>query len=179
MTDPAPTRVPLTTSDKLRRTAIVLFVLACLAGIGWGASHVREVDANGDVITETDVDDVAITGDDELLPDPNEQAADVPSQDEVVEQTFPSEGAEILQQQQIGIDLGGSYRVKDFFVQGTLLEADQITRRDELNQAFFQPGDDTPFEVLPAGRVCARVDVVRIPDLENVVRSVEWCFEVT
>ena len=179
MTETTTTRTPLTTKDKLRRTAIVLFVLVCLGGIGWGASHVREVDANGDVITETDPAEVEITGDDELLPSPEEQAADVPSQDEVVEQTFPAEGAEILQQQQIGIDLGGSYRVKDFYVQGTLLEADHVTRRDELNQAFFQPGDDTPFEVLPAGRVCARVDVVRIPDLENVVRSVEWCFEVT
>lgn len=179
MTDPTPARIPLTGRDKLRRTAIVLFVIACLAGIGWGASHVREVDANGDVITETDVGDVEITGDGDLLPSPGQTGGNVPSQDEVVERTFPSEGAEILQQQQIGIDLGDTYRVRDFYVQGTLLEAGQITRRDELNQAFFQPGDDTPFEVLPAGRVCARVDVVRIPDLENVVRTVEWCFEVT
>jgi hypothetical protein len=174
-----PTAAAPTTKEKLRRTVLVLFVLACLVGIGWGASHVREVDENGDVISEQDVAGVEITGDEGLLPARDEDAGDVPSEDELVEQTIPSEGAEILQQQQIGIDLGSAYRVEAFYVEGTLLAENDLTRREELNQVFFQPGDGTPFEVLPAGRVCARVDVARIADRADIVRSVEWCFEVT
>lgn len=178
MTEPTASRP--STKDKLRRTAFVLFVLACLLGIGWGASHVREVDENGDVIAaEQDAAGVEITGDEELRPGPDDQPADVPSEEELVEQTIPSEGAEILQQQQIGIDLGGVYRVESFYVDGTLLEEDDLIRREELNQVFFQPGDDTPFEVLPEGRVCARADVARIDNRADVIRSVEWCFEVT
>ena len=34
----------------------------------------------------------------------------------VVEQTFPAEDAQVLQQQQIGIDLGGTYRVSRLVV---------------------------------------------------------------
>ena len=179
MTDSTPAPTPLTTKDKLRRMAIVLVVLGCLVGIGWGASHVREVDENGDVITEQDAASVEITGDESLLPARDDDGTDVPSEDELVEQTIPSEGAEILQQQQIGIDLGPTYRAEAFYVDGTLLPEGDLTRREELNQAFFSPGDDTPFEVLPAGRVCARVDVARIDDRAEIVRSVEWCFEVT
>jgi hypothetical protein len=178
MTEPTASR--LTTKEKLRRTAFVLFVLACLLGIGWGASQVREVDENGDVIAaEQDAAGVEITGDEELRPGPDDQPADIPSEEELVEQTIPSEGAEILQQQQIGIDLGGVYRVEAFYVDGLLLEEEDLIRREELNQVFFQPGDDTPFDVLPEGRVCARADVARIENRADVIRSVEWCFEVT
>ena len=234
-----PTAAPPTTKEKLRRTVLVLFILACLGGIGWGASHVREVDANGDVITETDVGDVEITGDGDLLPGPGQATGDVPSQDEVVERTFPSEGAEILQQQQIGIDLGDQYRAAAFYVQGTLLpeddlvanqppgasaggpstaeivertipaegaeilqqqqigievgapfrvstltidrvpiDEDNLIRRDEVNQVFYQPGEGLEFEVFPPGRVCAIAEVEQATTGEPV-RSVEWCFEVT
>lgn len=176
----APTRPPLTARDKLRRMLIVLFVLGCLAGIGWGASRVREVDENGEVIgRERSPADVEITGDEELVAGVTTLPPGIPSEDEVVEQTFPAESAEILQQQQVGIDLGSAYWVVDLYVDRTLIPADEVTRRNELNQAFFTPGEDRTFDVLPPGRVCAQADIADIDDRETVVRQVEWCFEVT
>lgn len=174
-----PTATPLTNRDKLRRMVIVLFVLVCLAGIGYGASRVREVDENGDVVVDDDSAEVEITGDDELVAGASTIPADTPSEAEVVEQTFPSENAEILQQQQVGVDLGGGYRVVDLYVDRTLIPRSELTRRDELNQAFFTPGEDRTFEVLPPGRVCAQADIAAIDDLSTVVRQIEWCFEVT
>jgi len=174
------TRAPLTTRDKLRRMLIVLFVLGCLAGIGWGASRVRQVDANGDVVAEDrSPADVEITGDEELVAGATTLPPGTPSEDEVVEQTFPSESAEILQQQQVGIDLGSAFWVVDLYVDRTLIPRDEVTRRNELNQAFFTPGDGRTFDVLPAGPVCAQADIAAISDRETVVRQVEWCFEVT
>ena len=175
-----PTRSPLTAGDKLRRMLIGLFVLGCLAGIGWGASHVREVDENGDVIAEDrSPADVEITGDEALVAGATTLPPGIPSEDEVIEQTFPSESAEILQQQQVGIDLGSAYWVVDLYIDRTLIPADEVTRRNELNQAFFTPGDGRTFDVLPPGRVCAQADIAEIRDRQTVVRQVEWCFEVT
>ena len=180
MTAPTPPRTPLTARDKLRRMLIVLFVLGCLAGIGWGASHVREVDENGDVIAEGgDPADVEITGDEDLIDGQTTVPPGTPSEDEVVEQTFPSEAAEILQQQQIGLDLGSAYWVVELYVNRTLIPTAEVTRRNELNQAFYTPGEGRTFEVLPPGRVCAQADIAEIHDRDTVVRQVEWCFEVT
>lgn len=169
----------MTTTDRIRRTLIVLFVLGCLTAIGWGCSQVREVDANGDVVAEErDPADVAVSGDEDLVAGLETVPSGVPSESEIVEQTFPSEGSQILQQQQVGVDLGPGYRVVDLYVNRTLIPRSELTRRDELNQAFFTPGGDRSFEELPPGRLCAQADVAAIDDLETVVRQVEWCFEV-
>ena len=176
VTSPPRRNVP----DNLRRTAIVLFVLLCFAGLLYACSRTREVDANGDVITEDpDPGDVVISGDNELIDQLPPIPAGGPSEDEIVEQTFPSEGAEILQQQQIGIDLGDQYSAARLYVQGTLIPEDQLVRRSELNQVFFQPSEDYAFEALPPGRVCASADVVRTVEPDVPLRTVEWCFEVT
>lgn len=168
------------TNERLKRTGIVVFVVVCLYGLFYATTRTREVDANGDVITREAAGDVTITGDDDLIAQlPPVPVADLPSEAEVVEQTFPADGAEILQQQQIGIDLGDVFRVASLSIDGTLLPERELIRRDELNQAFFQPSDGFTFETLPQGRVCARADVVRSVEPETVIRSVEWCFEVT
>jgi hypothetical protein len=159
---------------------VVLFVLACLGGIAWGASHVREVDENGDVVADGGSPaDVEITGDEELVSGATTLPPGLPSEEDVIEQTFPSESAEILQQQQIGIDLGSAYWVVNLYVDRTLIPEGEVTRRNELNQAFFTPGEDRTFDVLPPGRVCAQADIADIQRRDTVVRQVEWCFEVT
>ena len=56
-------------------------------GLGWGASHTREVDDNGDPIAEdADPGDVAITGDDDLIAQlPPVPSGDGPSEAEIVD----------------------------------------------------------------------------------------------
>jgi hypothetical protein len=177
----APAEAPrLTARDKVRRLAFALVVLACLGLLAAGVAAVREVDANGDVIEDRDdPNDVEITGDDDLVSQqPPGAAGGGPATAEIVEQTIPAEGAEILQQQQIGIDLGDEYRVTRLLIDRTLIEEDHLIRRDELSQVFFQPSEGYEFEAFPAGRVCAVAEVERAATGEPV-RSVEWCFEVT
>lgn len=174
-------RVPLTPKDKLRRLGIGLFVAACLAIIAAGAWRAKEVDANGDTIVNgVDPNTVEISGDPELVAEqPPGVAGGGPSEEEIVEQTMPAANAEILQQEQIGIDLGDRFNAVSLAINGTVLPESELNRRPELNQVFFSPGEGRTFETLPAGRVCATATVERISDPGDVVRSVEWCFEVT
>lgn len=176
-----PAKVPLTARDKARRLGIGLFVAVCLAGIAYGASQVRSVDANGDVVVDgVDPDGVEISGDPELINEQPPGAANQgPSEAEIVEQTIPSESAEILQQNQIGVDLGTPYNATSLSINGTVIPEEELTRRTELNQVFFQPGEDATFEALPPGRVCATATIERVSDPGEVIRTVEWCFEVT
>jgi hypothetical protein len=172
-------RRQLTTQDKMRRLGISLLIVACLGGLALAASEVRRIDPSGNEVPESqDPDDVEVTGDDDLVAEqpPGGAEPDVPRAD-VVEQTFPAEGAQVLQQQQIGIDLGATYRVSALVVDRQLIPEEQLIRRDELNQVFFQPGPDQAIETFPAGRVCAVAEVVDAVSGERV-RSVEWCFEV-
>jgi hypothetical protein len=166
--------------SKLQRLAASIVVLLGLAGLAIAVAATQEVDDEGNALTEGgDPADVEITGDDDLVAQqPPGASSDGPGEAEIVEQTYPAEDAQILQQQQIGIDLGDQYRVTRLFVAGTLIAEEHLIRRDALNQVFFQPGDDLEFDAFPAGRVCASAEVERLLTGE-VVRQVEWCFEVT
>lgn len=171
----------LSRRDKVRRLLIGLAVVVCAAVVVVGAASVREVDSEGDVIEERDdPNEVEISGDSSLVAEhPPGAALGGPSESEIVEQTIPAEGAEILRQAQIGIDLGAVYDVRSLSVQGVAVPEEELIRRPELNQVFFQPAEGFTFESLPAGRVCARADVVRLSEPDDVIRAVEWCFEVT
>jgi hypothetical protein len=170
----------MTTQDKLRRTAIVLLVLACLAGLGLAVSRTREVDANGDPIArEQDPAGVAESGDSQILatvpplPDPN-----APDIDDIVEQLYPARDSEALQQQQVGIDLGPTY-TGVLVLNGVEIPEEQLQRRPELNQVFFQPGDDLAIEELTPGRNCVTALVWRATETRENSRAINWCFEVT
>jgi hypothetical protein len=172
-------RRELTRQDKMRRLGISLLIVACLGGIVLAGSQVRRIDPEGnEVAEEQDLAEVDVTGDDDLIAQQPPGAADPGvSREEVVEQTFPAEGAQVLQQQQIGIDLGGTYRVSRLVVDRRPIPEDELIRRDELGQVFFQPGEGLVIETFPPGRVCAVAEVIDAATGEQV-RSVEWCFEV-
>jgi hypothetical protein len=158
---------------------ITLVIVACLCGLALGASQVRRIDADGNEVPEgQDASEVDVSGDDDLIEQLPPGGADPGvSLEEVVEQTFPAEGAQVLQQQQIGIDLGGTYRASRLVVDRRVIPEDELIRRDELGQVFFQPGPDLVIEAFPPGRVCAVAEVVDAATGEPA-RSVEWCFEV-
>ena len=170
----------MTTRDKLRRTAIALVVLACIVGLGAAVNATREVDANGDpVLEERDLDDVTESGDEAALatvpppPDPN-----APDIDDIIEQLYPARDSEVLQQQQVGIDLGPSY-TGTLVINGIEIPEEQLQRRPELSQVFFQPGDDLAVEELAPGRNCVTAVVWRLTESREDSRTVNWCFEVT
>lgn len=166
--------------DRLRRVGISVVIVAGLGGIALAGAAVREVDRQGDVILQRDdPNEVTITGDaDDIALQPPGAASGGPSEADIVEQTIPAEGAQILQQQQIGIDLGNRYRVARLVVGGAVIDEEHLIRRDELSQVFFQPAEGYEFDAFPPGEVCAVAEVEQATTGEPV-RSVEWCFEVT
>lgn len=114
----------MSSRDRLRRLGIAVAIVAGLAGLVVAAGAVREVDADGDVIEERgDPNDVAISGDDDLIDQqPPGQTGDGPSRAEIVQRTIPADGAEILQQQQIGIEVGATYRVSTLTIDRTPID---------------------------------------------------------
>ena len=166
----------LTTADKRRRLLISLAVVACIAGIAVAIASTREVDANGDVVTQSGSPcEVTISGEGVDAPACN------PTDDslgEIVEQLFPAADSEALQQVQVGIDLGSRY-TGVLVVDGVEVPPDQLVRQDALNQVFFSPGDGQVVEQWEPGRNCVRAIVWPITEGRDESRTVDWCFEVT
>jgi hypothetical protein len=97
----------------------------------------------------------------------------------VVEHLIPLNGASVLRQAELGVDLASGY-------EGTLVVNDQEIPADELrvvpeqNQVFFTPGEGKVIEELRGGRNC----VVAIAWKSSVGRGVAderttWCFDAT
>lgn len=170
-------RSELTTRDKVRRLAVALLVIGCIVGLGFAVAATREVDDNGDPIVESaNPCDVDVSGDVGSLPecDPTapEELADA------VEQVFPAEDSEALQQVQVGIDLGNRY-TGVLVVGGIEVPESQLIRQEALNQVFFSPGDGFVVEEWAPGRNCVEAIYWPIVEGRGDSRTIEWCFEVT
>ena len=166
----------LTPRDKARRLAIALLVVVCIGGVAVAIASTREVDANGDTVLDSgDPCEVLISGEEVDAPacDPSDEAVG-----EIVEQLFPAQGDEVLRQQQVGIDLGPRYD-GSLVVNGVSIPDDQLLRRPELNQVFFQPGEGTAVTELTPGRNCVIALVWPIAEGPASGQPIEWCFEVT
>ncbi len=136
----------------LRRVLITVVVLACIGGIALAGSR-----------TQTGEPDIAETGGDPR----------------VVELFVPSEGSEVLRQAQVGIDLTSDF-TGTLVVNGTEIPEDQLQRRPELNQIFFQPGEGQVIERLAPGRNCVQAVIWRLDrSRANARPPIEWCFQVT
>lgn len=166
----------LTRTDKLRRTGIAVLVLACVGGLAVAGFRTREVDDNGDTVVESgNPCEVTISGEGADVPacDPDREPA--PS---AVEQLFPADGAEALQQVQVGVDLGSAF-TGTLYIDGIEVPEDQLVRVEALNQVFFSPGDGQVIEEWEPGRNCVRAIVWPIVEGRSESRDVDWCFEVT
>ncbi len=136
----------------LRRVLIALVVLACIGGIALAANR-----------TQTGEPDIAQSG-----ADPR-----------VVELFVPSRDSEVLRQAQIGIDLTSDF-TGTLVVNGVEIPEDQLQRRPELNQIFFQPGEGQAIERLVPGRNCVQAIVWRLDrSRANARPPIEWCFRAT
>src|SRR5262249_14925166 len=111
----------------IRRIAITLIVLACLAGLAVAVAHTRRGD-----------EEFTING------SPN-----------VVELLAPQEGSSVLSQAQIEIDLTAPYDAH-LAINGVAVPEDQLQKHPELSQVVFTPGAGKVFEKLPSGRNCVQ-----------------------
>src|SRR5262245_9010530 len=134
----------------IRRIAITLIVLACIAGLAVAVAHTRRGD-----------EEFTING------SPN-----------VVELLAPPDGSNVLSQAQIEIDLTSPYDAH-LTVNGVAVPDGQLQKHPELSQVVFTPGSGKVFEKLPSGRNCVQADIFRVDGTNEAVPPVRWCFNVT
>lgn len=98
---------------------------------------------------------------------------------DVVERLVPAQGAEALQQAEIGIDLAPGYE-GGLVLNGTAIPTDELRIVREQNQVFFAPGQGRTFEALPSGSNCVTAIVWRSADGRGPGDlTFQWCFDVT
>lgn len=99
---------------------------------------------------------------------------------DVVEHVIPADGAHVLHQTEIGIDLAAGYE-GTLGVNGTPIPTDELRLVPEQNQVFFLPGPDKVFEALPTGRNCVTALVWKssVGQGKGSDLSFQWCFDVT
>jgi hypothetical protein len=98
---------------------------------------------------------------------------------DVVEHFVPRQGAEALQQAEVGVDLAPGYE-GTLLVNGTQIPDDELRRVPEQNQVFFAPGPDRTFEALPPGENCVTGIAWKSADGRGPADvSFQWFFQVT
>ena len=105
------------------------------------------------------------------------------SGNEAIDQIIPSRGAEVLQQQAVGIDLAAPYRLVSLVIAPTnnrsagLDVTAQVEERTGVNQFTFSPAEGRLIEALSPDTNCAFVTYIEVarPD---VPLTFDWCFEV-
>jgi hypothetical protein len=109
----------------------------------------------------------------------DEDRAMVNGRPDVVEHFQPRNGAEALQQSEIGIDLTPGYE-GGLILNGTAIPTDELRLVPEQNQVFFAPGPGRTFETLPSGTNCVTAIVWRSSEGRGGRDlSFQWCFDVT
>lgn len=106
-------------------------------------------------------------------------AATVNGRPDVVEHLYPRDGAEVLRQVEIGIDLTAGYEA-GLVVNDTPIPTEELRLVPEQNQVFFTPGPDKAVEELPPGLNCVTAVAWRSAEGPgaNDLRF-RWCFDVT
>jgi len=98
-------------------------------------------------------------------------------QSSAIEQLYPTENAQILQQDRIGIDLAPGYEGR-LSLNGEPLPDDEVMTVPELNQVFYQPGPGQTFDAWPAGRNCIIATFWRSETGPGQSTNRAWCFTV-
>ena len=99
-----------------------------------------------------------------------------------VEALLPRDGAEILGQELIGIDLAPGWTGDLLLLPGngqaTTLPEDEL-ERDELNRITYQPGPGRTVERLSGDYCLAATIWDQVEGREATQRTVNWCFSAT
>lgn len=117
------------------------------------------------VAGDDSTDDVSITGND------------------AIDALIPDRGAEVLQQQTVGIDLAAPYRLTSLVISPSNDPASgvevltEVEERSGLNRFEFSPAEGKLVEALSPDTNCAVATIVEIARPTETQR-IEWCFEV-
>ncbi len=99
---------------------------------------------------------------------------------DVVEHLVPADGAQVLHQAEVGIDLAPGYEGA-LVIDGTPIPDEELRVVAQQNQVFYAPGPDRTFEALPSGRNCVTAIVWRSSAGRGTADDLtfQWCFDVT
>ena len=150
--DPAPSLPPRPPSSWRYRAGVAVALLAAATALFLG-------------IRATDTDDPSPT---------------LNGRPDVVERVVPRQGAEVLRQVEIGIDLATGYEA-GLILNGTAIPTDELRLVPEQNQVFFAPAPGRSFESLPSGQNCVTAIVWKSADGPGTPSDLtfQWCFDVT
>jgi hypothetical protein len=101
-----------------------------------------------------------------------------------IDAIIPNRGAEVLQQQSVGIDLAAPYRLTKLIIAPTADPAtgidvsEQVQERTGLNLFLFTPGDGKLIAALSPDRNCVFASYVEVARPTDTL-TVDWCFEVS
>ena len=100
-----------------------------------------------------------------------------------IDGVVPADGAEVLSQQSIGIDLAQGWTGELTLLPATgaaiPIPSDAL-QPSSLNELIFQPGPGQIIESLPTGQNCLRAVVWSLIEGRAATERVEtWCFDVT
>jgi len=92
---------------------------------------------------------------------------------------IPTDGSNILQQDQIGIVLKTGYTAR-FAVSGTAIPQSQVQTVNYSSQVqfTFTPGSGKVFARWPAGKSCVVASYWQVQNGPSHAASVDWCFTV-
>jgi len=103
---------------------------------------------------------------------------DGPGLDPAVERLIPDEGAEVLVQRSVGIDLVDSPRfvIASFRINGVEIPEEEWQFSRGTNNLIYQFGDGQTLEQLQPERNCVVVEFYPQPEGVSSSRQVNWCF---
>jgi hypothetical protein len=109
----------------------------------------------------------------------SDMPATVNGRPDVVEHLYPRNGAEVLRQVEVGVDLAAGYEGA-LVVNDTPIPEDELRLVPEQNQVFFTPGPGLSLETLPPGTSCVTVVAWKSSEGRGPNDlSFRWCFDVT
>jgi hypothetical protein len=94
---------------------------------------------------------------------------------EAIDALVPNEGADVLRQSTVGIDLADGYLAR-LAVNGVTIPDDQLTGDRGLGQFLFTPGPDRALETLSGGQNCVIATYWRAAEGPERGQTVRWCF---
>jgi len=95
-----------------------------------------------------------------------------------IEAIFPTDGANILAQDRVGVDLAAGY-AGELAVNGQTVPDTQLDQDNGLNQLVFHPGDGKVLTELKPGKNCAQITYWRLEDgRKSAETPLQWCFQV-
>lgn len=99
----------------------------------------------------------------------------LPARDAAIEALIPTEGADVLRQATVGIDLVDGYRA-GLIVNNQTVPDDQLGGDTALSMFTFTPGEGQVVESLTGGQNCVIATYWKIIDGPERAQSIRWCF---